>query len=136
MTLDEMKERLAAIDAELSDIIAQLGEEPVEDEERATTEELETRSANLMEERETILADIEKAEAAIAEEKRAMEEVKTKCLSCVLTDGRALKASIAGRTVLTTPQTLVCTVLRILASVSSPVETPALANTASSGATA
>ena len=81
MTLDELKERLAAIDAELSDIVAELDapaeEEPAEDEERASTEELETRSTALLEERQDILAEIEKAEAAIAEEKRAMEDVIT-----------------------------------------------------------
>ena len=83
MTLEELKERLEAIDAELSDIVAQLDEEPTDDEpvedapeeERASTEELETRSNELMEERQNIMAEIEKAEAAIAEEKRAMEEV-------------------------------------------------------------
>ena len=86
MTLDELKERLEAIDAELADILAQLDEEPAEDEseeeppqeedgERASTEELETRSAALMEERESIVAEIEKAEKAIADEKRAMEDV-------------------------------------------------------------
>lgn len=87
MTLDELKERLAAIDAELSDIVAQL-DEPAEEEapaeeesaeeetvERADTTELEERSAALMEERQNIMAEIEKAEAAIAEEKRAMEDV-------------------------------------------------------------
>ena len=85
MTLDELRERLAAIDAELTDILAQL-EEPEEERaeedpaveeavERADTTELETRSAELMEERQNVLAEIEKAEAAIAEEKRAMEEV-------------------------------------------------------------
>ena len=76
MTLDEMKERLAVIDAELSDIVAKI-DEPAEGEERADTEELEMRSNDLMEERQSILADIEKAEAAIEEEKRAMEEVIT-----------------------------------------------------------
>ena len=87
MTLEELKERLAEIDAELSDIIDQLDapvdeepaeEEPTEDapeEERASTEELETRSNKLMEERQNILAEIEKAEAAIEEEKRAMADV-------------------------------------------------------------
>lgn len=88
MNLDELKERLSAIDAELSDIVDELEAEvpdepsedapeetPAEDEERASTEELEQRSAELMEERQTIMAEIEKAEAAIAEEKRAMEEV-------------------------------------------------------------
>ena len=79
MTLDELKERLTAIDEELADIVAQLDEpaeeEPAEDEERASTEELEKRSADLMEERATVMADIEKAEAAIEEEKRAMEDV-------------------------------------------------------------
>ena len=74
MNLTEMNERLEAIDAELSNIVAQI-DEPVEGEERADTEELETRSNELMEERQNILADIEKAEAEIAEEKRAMEEV-------------------------------------------------------------
>ena len=85
MNLDELKERLSAIDAELSDIVdeleAEVPDEPSEDApeeesaERASTEELEKRSADLMEERQTIMAEIEKAEAAIAEEKRAMEEV-------------------------------------------------------------
>ena len=74
MNLTEMNERLEAIDAELSNIVAQI-DEPIEGEERAETEELETRSNELMEERQNILADIEKAEAEIAEEKRAMEEV-------------------------------------------------------------
>ena len=74
MNLTEMNERLEAIDAELSNIVAQI-DEPVEGEERAETEELETRSNELMEERQNILADIEKAEAEIAEEKRAMEDV-------------------------------------------------------------
>ena len=87
MTLEELKERLQAIDAELSDIVAELDEEPTdeepkedapEDEERASTEELEERSNKLMEERQNIMAEIEKAEAAIAEEKRAMEEVIAK----------------------------------------------------------
>lgn len=82
MTLDELKERLAAIDEELASVIAELDapeEEPAEDapeeEGRASTEELETRSNALMEERQNILAEIEKAEAEIAEEKRAMENV-------------------------------------------------------------
>ena len=88
MNLDELKDRLVAIDAELSDIVDELEAEvpdapsedapedaPAEDEERASTEALEKRSAELMEERQTIMAEIEKAEAAIAEEKRAMEEV-------------------------------------------------------------
>ena len=88
MNLDELKERLSAIDAELSDIVDELEAEvpdepsedapedaPAEDEKRASTEDLEKRSAELMEERQTIMAEIEKAEAAIAEEKRAMEEV-------------------------------------------------------------
>ena len=74
MTLDELKERLSAIDDELNDIMSQL-DEPAEDEERASTEELETRSTKLMEERQEIIAEIEKAEATIEEEKRAMEEV-------------------------------------------------------------
>ena len=78
MTLEELKERLSAIDAELADIVMQLDEEPTEDEERESTEELETRSAGLMEERQNIVAEIEKAEAAIEEEKRAMAEVITK----------------------------------------------------------
>ena len=81
MTLDELKARLAAVDEEIASIIAELDapeEEPAEDEERASTEELETRSNALMEERQNILAEIEKAEAAIAEEKRAMEDVITK----------------------------------------------------------
>lgn len=75
MRLDELKERRSAIDAELSDIVARLDTE--ETEERASTEELEAKSAELMEERQNILAEIEKAEKAIEEEKRAMEEVIT-----------------------------------------------------------
>lgn len=88
MNLDELKERLSAIDAELSDIVDELEaevpkeeapddvpEEGAEEEERESTEALEKRSADLLEERQTIIAEIEKAEAAIAEEKRAMEEV-------------------------------------------------------------
>lgn len=73
MSLDELKERRSAIDAELSDIVAQLDVE--ETEERASTEELEAKSAELMEERQNILAEIEKAEKAIEEEKRAMADV-------------------------------------------------------------
>lgn len=77
--IEEMKERLASIDAELSTIADQL-DQPIEEpgeEERASTEELETRSNELMEERTTIVAEIEKAEAALEEEKRAMEDVIT-----------------------------------------------------------
>ena len=81
MTLEELKERLSAIDDELNAIVAELDapdEEPTEEEpseERASTEELETRSAKLMEERQNIMAEIEKAEKALEEEKRAMTEV-------------------------------------------------------------
>lgn len=81
MTLDELKERLSAIDEEIASIIADLdapAEEEPADEERASTEELEKRSEKLMEERESIVAEIEKAEAKIAEEKRAMENVIAK----------------------------------------------------------
>ena len=70
--MNELKERLSAIDSELSEIVAKLDEES---EERENTEELEQRSNELMEERQDILAAIEKAEAEIAEEKRAMENV-------------------------------------------------------------
>lgn len=84
MTLGELKERLTAIDAELADILAELdaepteepAEEPAEGEGRSTTEALEERSNKLIEERQNIMAEIEKAEKTIAEEKRAMEEVK------------------------------------------------------------
>lgn len=82
MNLDELRERLEAIDAELSDIVDALAEEPQEEpleeesaEEKADTDALEERSAKLMEERQTIIAEIEKAEKAIEEEKRAMAEV-------------------------------------------------------------
>lgn len=81
MTLDELKERLSAIDEEIASIIADLdapAEEEPADEERASTEELEKRSEKLMEERESIVDEIEKAEAKIAEEKRAMENVIAK----------------------------------------------------------
>ena len=77
MTIEELRERLSAIDEELNAIMAEL-DEPVEepgDEERSSTEELETRSASLMEERQNIMAEIEKAEKALEEEKRAMENV-------------------------------------------------------------
>jgi len=80
MTLEELRERLTAIDDELNAIMAEL-DEPVEepgDEERASTEDLETRSASLMEERQNIVAEIEKAELALEEEKRAMEDVIAK----------------------------------------------------------
>ena len=70
--MNELKERLSAIDSELSEIVAKLDEES---EERENTEELEQRSNELMKERQDILAAIEKAEAEIAEEKRAMENV-------------------------------------------------------------
>ena len=72
MTLDEMKTRVSAIDEELAGIVTQLQDES---EERADTEELETRSNELLEERQTVLDEIEKAEAAIEEEKRAMADV-------------------------------------------------------------
>ena len=72
MTLDEMRERHEAIEAELTEIVAQL-----DSEERSDTEELEARSAELLEERKNIMAEIEQAEAHIKEEKRAMEEVIT-----------------------------------------------------------
>lgn len=77
MTIEELKERLSAIDDELNAILSELDapEEEPTDEERATTEELETRSAKLMEERQGIMAEIEKAEKALEEEKRAMTEV-------------------------------------------------------------
>lgn len=90
MTIDELKERFAEIDAELSEIISELDvpaddpadEEPADElsaeevtEQKARTEELEKRSGDFMAERAEIVAEIEKAEAAIAEEKRAMEDV-------------------------------------------------------------
>lgn len=93
MTIDELKERLAEIDAELSEIISELdvpADGPADDEpadglsaedvteQKARTEELEKRSGDLMAERAEIVAEIEKAEAAIAEEKRAMEDVIAK----------------------------------------------------------
>ena len=69
MNLEELKAKVEAIDGELTEIRAQL------DEPETATEELETRSNELIEERATVMAEIEKAEAAIAEEKRAMEDV-------------------------------------------------------------
>lgn len=93
MTIDELKERLAEIDAELTEIISELDvpaddpadEEPADElsaedvsEQKARTEELEKRSGDLMTERAEIVAEIEKAEAAIAEEKRAMKDVIAK----------------------------------------------------------
>lgn len=80
MTLEELKERLTAIDDELNAIVSALDvpdeEEPTE-EERASTEDLEMRSAELMEERQNIMAEIEKAEMALEEEKRAVTDVIT-----------------------------------------------------------
>lgn len=72
MTLDELKEKLTAVDGELEEIRTKL------DDPEANVEEMETRSDTLLEERQNILADIEKAEAAIEEEKRAMEDVIAK----------------------------------------------------------
>ena len=69
MTLDELKEKLTAIDGELEEVRAKLDDPEVE------VDEMETRCNELLEDRQNILADIEKAEAAIEEEKRAMEDV-------------------------------------------------------------
>ena len=71
MNLDELKARLDGIDSELSEIRAKV------DEPETDIDELEVRSNELMEERAGVVAEIEKAEAAIAEEKRAMEDVIT-----------------------------------------------------------
>ena len=71
MNLEELKTKLEACDLSLAEIREKLDDPEVE------TEELEARSAELLEERAGIVADIEKAEAAIAEEKRAMEDVIT-----------------------------------------------------------
>lgn len=76
MTLDEMKERRSAIEAELTGIMEKLDAE--DGEERESTEELEAKSNELMEERQALMAEIKTAEEAIAEEKRAMEDVITK----------------------------------------------------------
>lgn len=72
MTLEELKEKLTAIDNELEEVRAKLDDPEVE------VDEMETRSNELLEERQNILAEIEKAEAAIEEEKRAMEDVIAK----------------------------------------------------------
>lgn len=69
MTLEESRARLSAIEDELTEIVSKL-DAPADD-----TEELEKRSSELMEERQEILAEIEKAETKIKEEKRAMKEV-------------------------------------------------------------
>lgn len=69
MTLEELRDKLTAIDGELEEVRAKLDDPEIE------VDELETRSNELLEERQNILADIEKAEAAIEEEKRAMEDV-------------------------------------------------------------
>ena len=69
MTLEELTNRLTAIDEELAEVRGKI------DDPEANIDELETRSDVLLEERQTVLADIEKAEAAIEEEKRAMEDV-------------------------------------------------------------
>ena len=70
--MNELKEKLSAIDEELKGIGEKLADES---EGRESTEDLETRSEELIEERKNIVFEIEKAEAKIAEEKRAMEEV-------------------------------------------------------------
>lgn len=69
MTLEELKDKLTAIDGELEEIRAKLDDPEVE------VDEMETRCNELLEDRQNILADIEKAEAAIEKEKRAMEDV-------------------------------------------------------------
>ena len=71
MNLEELKTKLEACDLSLAEIREKLDDPEVE------TEELEARSAELLEERAGIGAEIETAEAAIAEEKRAMEDVIT-----------------------------------------------------------
>ena len=69
MTLEELKTKLSAIDGELEEIRAK-ADVPEEE-----VNNLEERAAELVEERASIVASIETAEKAIAEEKRAMEEV-------------------------------------------------------------
>lgn len=71
MNLEELKTKLEICDLSLEELKRQLDDPEVE------TEEIEARTAELLEERAGIAADIEKAEAAIAEEKRAMEDVIT-----------------------------------------------------------
>lgn len=78
MNLEELKERKAAIDTELSEIV------PMLENEETRSEELVTKSDTLMEERQNVLAEIEKAEAAIEEEKRAMEDVITETKTKVI----------------------------------------------------
>ena len=69
MILEELKTKLSAIDGELEEIRAK-ADVPEEE-----VNNLEERAAELVEERASIVASIETAEKAIAEEKRAMEEV-------------------------------------------------------------
>jgi len=69
MTLEELKERLGAVDAELEEIRSKA------DEPETNIEEMESRSEELIAERATLVEGIETAEKAIAEEKRAMEDV-------------------------------------------------------------
>lgn len=71
MNLEELKTKLEICDLSLEELKRQLDDPEVE------TEEIEARTAELLEERAGITAEIEKAEAAIAEEKRAMEDVIT-----------------------------------------------------------
>ena len=68
--MNELRERLSAIDEELTNIASKLDEDSEE-----RTEDLEQRSEELIEERKNIVLEIEKAEEKIAEEKRAMEDV-------------------------------------------------------------
>ena len=71
MNLEELKTKLEICDLSLEELKRQLDDPEVE------TEEIEARTAELLEERAGTVAEIEKAEAAIAEEKRAMEDVIT-----------------------------------------------------------
>ena len=54
MTLEELKDKLTAIDGELEEIRAKL------DDPETSTDELETRSNELIDERTTVMAEIEK----------------------------------------------------------------------------
>lgn len=69
MTIDEMRNRIEAIDGELAEV------RTAADDPDANVSELEARTESLTEERAGLVAEIETAERAAAEERAAVEEV-------------------------------------------------------------
>lgn len=77
MTIEEMRERLEEINAELGEIVDMLADEPEDEPEDRDAQfaDLEKRSNELTEERTKLVAMIETEEKRIADEKRMAEEV-------------------------------------------------------------